>query len=159
MGILKNVKHEKFCQLITQGEFQCTAYKSAYPKSSAYTSRICSSQLLTKINIQTRLDELKQKKSYHYDLSKERIYSILDNMLKADTATIYLSSRKKLEELPKQLTLCIKSISDQKDGGIKVEMYSKTQVIEIANKMLGHNSPDVVKHSFTFADIAAAAEE
>ena len=159
MGIQKNVKHEKFCQLITSGEDKKNSYIKAGYKVRGNVAETDGGRLFRNVQIKARLKELRRVVEKKYDLSKDSIYSILKSMLNADSLDVYLTtSRKELKKLPKALRLCIKSIADTKEG-IRIEMYSKTQVIEIANKMLGHNSPDVVKYHFTFADIAAAAAE
>lgn len=59
MPVLKNSKHEKFCQLIAKGETGTAAYVSVgYSKK---TARVGASILLTKPNIKARIANLQEK--------------------------------------------------------------------------------------------------
>jgi len=60
MGVLKNIKHEKFCKEYMGGKNQTRAYMKAYPKSEIKSAIANSSRLITQDNVRTRCLEIMQ---------------------------------------------------------------------------------------------------
>lgn len=59
---LKDGQHERFCQLMAKGIYSnYSCYLQVYPDSTAAAARSSSSDLLTKANIQSRIDWLRKR--------------------------------------------------------------------------------------------------
>lgn len=75
---LANSKHEKFVQLVASGNSQSDSYKKVYKlKKSDDNARISASQLLTNINIQKRLQYLKNQNAEQDALTRAEKRQIL----------------------------------------------------------------------------------
>jgi phage terminase small subunit len=73
MPILKNMRHEKFCQNIILGLNQTESYRKAGYICTEETARANASELLTNTNIIERLNELREKAEKKFDITRERI--------------------------------------------------------------------------------------
>ena len=67
MPILRNSKHEKFCQLVAKGETAKAAYESA--GYSEVGSRANSSRLITKDSICIRIEEIQARRKKKFTSS------------------------------------------------------------------------------------------
>ena len=79
MPKLKNVKHEKFCQLILQGKNQSEAYRLCGYKSK--NERIHANQLITNSNVSKRIEELREKQSKKFNYEADYTSSVLKKLL------------------------------------------------------------------------------
>jgi len=138
---LDNIKHERYCQYIVQGFSQVEAYNNAGYNSSYAAARASSSELMNLQEVKDRLQYLREQMQEAFSVSKARILSILTDMMNADPLDVY--TVEKLEDLPPEVRRCIKKITPSRDG-MKIEMYSKTEVSEIINRMQGYNKPVAV---------------
>lgn len=138
---LKNQRWEKFCQNIMKGMNQTEAYiKAGYSKNWADGH---SARLAVNGSIVQRLNTLRKQAHKDYEISRNKILKLLDNMLDSDVITV---TETELKELPKSIRLCVKEIDyKKKDGKVvsaKLKLYNKQKAMDIVNRMQGYYEPE-----------------
>ena len=124
--ILKNVKHEAFCQEMAKGVNHGQAYINAGYRTPLDDARKHASRLMTKDNIKARLSQLQEKTNKRYDLSKEAIMKYVDIVIRD----------------------CMKDSKGgkDKDGNIiepRIDNMNLLKSIDIMNKMGGNYSETI----------------
>lgn len=130
MPVLKNQRHERFAQLVAQGNSQIEAYKKAGYKDD----RAGASRLTAKDNIQTRINELLLAASQRVTVS---IADVVNELCKLgfsnmgdylDTSDLSLLTREQLAALSEV------SIDDRK---VRFKLYDKRAALVDLGKHLG----------------------
>jgi len=144
---LVNDKHERFCQ---EYIIDLNGYKAAVrAKYSEKTARSKASQLLTKVNIQERIAELKAIRSERTQVTQDMVIKELLILALSDFEDYgeivkeYGIDRLKLKlfkDMNPGATRAIKSISEHvtKDGvQLKFKLHGKEKAIELLGKHIG----------------------
>jgi phage terminase small subunit len=75
--------HQKFAEGIASGLNQTRAYMAAYPDASEESARRLGSQLLTNVDVASKVDELQKKVEKEFSMTRaewlERFKSLADN--------------------------------------------------------------------------------
>jgi len=147
---LENDQHERFCQ---EYLIDLNGYKAAVrAKYSEKTARSRASQLLTKVNIQERIAELKEIRSERTQVTQDMVLKELKILAQSDIQDYleviekYAGSKdgrlklKLFAEMKGNETRAIKSISEHitKDGiQLKFKLHGKEKPLELLGKHLG----------------------
>ena len=153
--ILENDQHERFCQ---EYLFDLNGTKAAIrAKFSKKSARSTASQLLTKVNIQQRLAELKALREERTKVTQDRVvkelaligFSDLQNYISIDELTGVITA-KGFDAMPPEESRALKSIKEDRaikedaDGkGVTVydkvsfTMHDKIRALEILARHLG----------------------
>lgn len=146
-------KHERFCQeyMIDFNGTQA-AIRAGY---SPDTATVQASQILTLLNVQTRLSELKKEAAEQFGVSKQQLINELKKIAFFDIRKIYSDDNSLLD---------VKDFDDDSAGAVagidvdelfemqgrerinigqtkKVKLHSKIAAIERVSKMLGYDEP------------------
>lgn len=154
MPKLKNARHERFCQ---EYLFDLNGFKAAKrAKYSKKTARVQASQLLTKLNIQERIAELKAKRSERTAISQDRVlcelamigFSDLRNYITIDKLTGAIQA-KGFEDIPEGESRVLRSVKEDRvikedaDGKkttvydkVKFELWDKPKALEMIGRHL-----------------------
>lgn len=169
------VKEEKFClEYLKCGNGSKAATIAGYAEKSA---RVTASKMLTKPNIQARLEELKTNLAETCGINPVMIVNELKKLAftnVTDTRSSWVTL-KDFRKLPDEVKAAIaeikyetKTINKKKVSMVKIKMHSKLSAIEELNKMFGYNAPQrhevtgkngkplqqEVKHVVEFSDYA-----
>lgn len=152
---LKNDKHERFCQeYIIDLNGTKAAERAEY---SEKTARIQASQLLSKLNIQERIAELKKERSERTQVTQDMVikelaicgFSDLKDYIEVieDTGVIRAKS---FDEMPKGKSRALQSIKEDRVikedakgeqvtvyDKINFKLYDKIRALELMGKHLG----------------------
>ena len=93
MPVLQNSKHERFAQLVAQGESYTQAYKQVYDTASIKTAECKSSLLVRNVKVAERLMELKEQFAKKSFLTFERKRALLLEMAEGKIPTKTIRSR------------------------------------------------------------------
>lgn len=144
---VSNDQHERFCQEYLVDLNGAKAAERA--KYSKKTARVQASQLLTKLNIQERIAELKAKRSERTQVNQDMvikellILALSDIEDYAEVVNQYGIDRIKLKlfkDMNPGVTRAIKSISEHvtKDGvQLKFKLHGKEKALELLGKHIG----------------------
>jgi len=147
---LENAKHERFCQEYIIDLNGAKAYERVYGKVKVARVQAC--KLLTKVNIQARIAELKEIRSERTVITQDMVLKELKILAQSDIQDYlevveeYAGSedgRLKLRlfaEMKGNATRAIKSISEHitKDGiQLKFKLHGKEKPLELLGKHLG----------------------
>lgn len=162
-------KQEMFCKeyMVDLNATQA-AIRAGYSKNTA-AEQGC--QNLIKLNIQERIQELKQKRSAKVEITAERVleevgylaFSDIPNYFKqiGDNG-IYTLTMEQFESMPEGASRAISSVeqSVDKDGNIvyKIKLWDKPRNLELLCKHLGI-AKEIVKHEFDAVAGVAIAKE
>lgn len=84
MPILKNVKHEKFCQLVASGMALIDAYKECYPKCTTDNSAsVGANDLMKRADVSERIKELQTQFAEKCIITKEEKEKILSQEIRS----------------------------------------------------------------------------
>lgn len=148
---LKNDQHERFCQeyLIDNNGAQA-AIRAKFGKKSA---RSKASQLLTKVNIQDRIAELRVEREKRTQISQDRVLkelaclghsNIKDYIKHAADGFIQF---KDIDKISEEDAKAIESIKvNYKEGKIEFKLHSKTRTLDMIGRHLGMFT-DKIEHS------------
>ena len=139
---LDNDQHERFCQ---EYIIDLNGTKAAIrSKFSEKTARSKASQLLTKVNIQERIAELKEKRAKRMEVTQDRIleelailgYSNIKDYIKASTDGFIVF--KDIDQITEEQARAIESIKVcVKEGKVEFKLHSKTKTMEMICRHLG----------------------
>lgn len=172
MPILKNAKHELFCQNVAKGMSQDAAYKAAFPTSLDDDSRRGNaSTLRAKKIIAARIEELVGKGAEKALVEIADVIKGLLNISKADLADAFEEDGKTLKnihKIPKRLRLALAGIDIEEireDGAFigyakKIKLNSREKALENLGRYLKIFT-DKVEHSgkVTLEDLVAGPGE
>lgn len=104
MGALSNPRHERFAQELAKGKSATEAYfEAGYEESRSAASR-----LSTNVNVQERVEELKERSAANVMLSREWVLEqLVDNASKAKAAGDFGPSNQALNLLGKELGMFV----------------------------------------------------
>lgn len=162
MGILRNQRHETFCQEYLKSGNASDAYRVAYPhvlkwkKPDSVTS--AASRLMSNVKVAARVRELQEEQQKRCEITKDRLLSELGKIAFSSIADMHNTwiERKDFERLTPDQKASIKSISTKmmkKNIGtadapevvdveyVKIELHDKLKAIERICKMLGFDEP------------------
>lgn len=119
MPILKNPRHEKFCQFYSQGMSQ----EDAYEKAGYKRNRKSANNLWTKMDIKQRVSEIKEELQeeikVEFKMSKEEVLNeLLTNANLARQAEQYSAANKAMELIGKEIGLFVEKKKVQHSGEI-----------------------------------------
>lgn len=147
-----NQKQDTFCkEYLKCGNATKAAILAGYSKKTAYS---IGARLLKNVEIQTRLDELREDLAGTIGVSRERIANELSkiafsNISDSRTSWMTLKDFKKLTDDQKA---AIAEVCHETRGAgrtaikmVKIKLHSKLSAIEELNKMLGFNAPQKVE--------------
>lgn len=150
-------KRERFCQeYLIDLNATAAAKRAGYKEKAAYAS---GHENLKNPKIQERLDELRKEQAIKFNVTKERLMTILMNIATADHEAIYDKETGEIlpvSQWPEGLSQAVSGIEadeifsgrgeDRTAIGLKrkVRFWDKNRAIEILNKMQGYNMPDKV---------------
>ena len=104
MPALSNARHERFAQELAKGKSASEAYVSAGYEES----RSAASRLSANVNVQARLDELKERAAANVSLTREWVLEqLVDNAAKAKAAGDFGPSNQALNLLGKELGMFV----------------------------------------------------
>jgi len=96
--MLKNLKHEAFCNEYIKHFNQVRSYMAAYPNASYDTARSKSSLLVTKDNIQQRISELLEERAERVKVTQDDVLSsileIRDKCVQVEPVYVMVNGRK-----------------------------------------------------------------
>lgn len=161
MGILRNQRHELFCQEYLKSGNASEAFRMAYPHSVRWkpeTVHSKASNLLKAGKVQTRVEELQREQQKRCAITKDRLLGELGKIAFSSIADMHNTwiERKDFEQLTPDQKASIKSISTKmmkKNIGtadnpeivdveyVKIELHDKLKAIERICKMLGFDEP------------------
>lgn len=138
-----NPRWEKFCRLYSADPTnQIKAYKKAgFKPKNDNIARAAASRLLTNVNIQEKIAELKQKQFERMDIKADKILQeILNHAFGNISEVIKVSGRgtislKKIDDLPENVQRLITSVSKIK-GGFKITFCNKLEALKLLGQHL-----------------------
>ena len=179
---LENDKHERFCQEYIIDLNATEAAKRA--KYSKKTARVQASQLLTILNIQKRIAELKKERSERTKITQDMVitelaicgFSDLKDYIEVieDTGVIRAKS---FEEMPEGKSRALQSIKEDRVikedakgeqvtvyDKINFKLYNKIQALELIGKHLGMFTENLkisgeIKHKLSMADLKKSLKD
>ena len=128
---LKNARHERFAQLLTEGRSQADAFKELYPKSRRWQADSVhekASKLAAKVR--PRLAELQAEIAKRVCIDKAEVVNLLAAVL-----------RTPIGEVTAKSPLC-QRWQAKPDGTVLVEMPSKIAAAAEIAKLLGWYEPE-----------------
>ena len=151
-------KRERFCQeYLIDFNITQSAIRAGFSKATAYS---IGWTLLKDVEIQNRINELQLTSANQFNVTKQRLMSILmdiagskiEDIKDPETGAILpahdwpehmkgVISGIEVDELYEYLGTGMKTPIGQK---VKVRLWEKTKAIELLNKMCGFNMPDKV---------------
>jgi phage terminase small subunit len=181
MPILKNQRHEKAVQaFLSNGGNKSAAYRIGYPSSLKWKENVVAkraSELFQRGDIMGRVSELRdnldEENKYSldkvlegfgqiafyniidiFDFVEEEVISVEGEPDRTIPARLMLTGgAKKLSELPREITACISSLKQTKDG-VEVKMYCRDNALAQIAKMKGYYAPEkVITAESTLADL------
>ena len=139
---LDNDQHERFCQ---EYIIDLNGTKAAIrAKFSEKTARSKASQLLTKVNIQDRIAELKAQRAKRMEIIQDRVleelailgYSNIKDYIKSSTDGLIVF--KDMDTITEEQARAIEAIKvNVKEGKIEFKLHSKTKTLEMICRHLG----------------------
>jgi len=118
--------------------------RAGYKAKNEQVARVQAHRLLTKPNIQKKIQEELKKRQKKYEATTENIVKELSNIAFSDIfelidinddRTIILKSKDQLKEIDKK---AVQSITyDARTGSIKIKMHDKLKALELLGKHLG----------------------
>lgn len=159
-----NDKQEKFClEYIKDMNATQAAIRAGYSEKTARTQ---ASQLLTKLNIQERVAELKKNyvKEAEFEIKdwvKEHLKIIHSNPTQALESAGIGFTFKDIDDIPNEFKDVIKKISFKKGQGMEIELYNKQTSLDALGKWLGSYEKDNTQQQkdFTFNINVKKAED
>jgi phage terminase small subunit len=134
-------REEQFCQAyLIDFNIAKAARVAGYSENSGYS-------VIGKEKIQKRIAQIRLDTGKALDVTRERILQELMKIVYADPRTLFDSNGKRINPAAwdDSTASTIASVDIDLLGEIKsVKRWDKTKAIELLNKMLGYNSPDVV---------------
>jgi len=133
MPILKNAKHEAFCQEYVSNKQNATqAYKhSGYKTKNDGTAKANACRLLTNDNIQNRIKELQKETETKELITREQLINDINNDIETARLNGQLSVCMKGHELRgKMIAAFTEKIEQKNSGDFKVVIFDGEQDIE-----------------------------
>ena len=139
---LKNAKHERFCQ---EYLFDLNGYKAAVrAKYSKKTAKVQASQILTILNVQTRIAELQAKRAKRTEISQDRVLKELACLGHSNIKRYIKHAAdgfiqfKDIDNISEEDARAIEAIKvNYKEGRIEFKLHSKTKTLEMIGRHLG----------------------
>jgi hypothetical protein len=167
---LQNLLQEKFCQFYAKSLNATKSYllarKELNHNEITYDSaRAIASKLLTDINVQTRLSEIRDKTAQTLEIDKSEIIQGIQNEIDSDPADVWnwtgdTLTLKCLNDIPLHVRQTIKSIKAKKDGDVEVTFYDKQKARDQLMKYLGMlNDSATVNVNFNIGETLQAAHQ
>lgn len=159
-------KQEAFCQqyIIDLNQTQA-AIRAGY---SEKTANQIACQLLTKLNIQARVNELKEKRSKRVEVDADWVLERLKQIAGADMSDVAdwnasgvtFKDSAGLSEAAKASIQAIEESTNEHGGSLKIKQHDKLKALEMLGRHLKLFT-DKVEHSgkFTLEDLAAGSKE
>lgn len=152
MPALKNKKHERFCReyVIDRNATQA-AIRAKYSEKTAYSQ---GQRLLKKVEIESRIKELDDKKTDELEITQERILKEYAKLAFANSEDFFdwaegvrvdktgaeletgIVILKKKTEIPSKFLAAIQSIEETQQG-IKIKLYDKKGALDSLAKIKG----------------------
>ena len=148
MGKLTD-KQEMFCKeyLIDLNATQA-AIRVGY---SVKTAEAQSSRLLTNVNIQERITELKESRSNRIEMSSDGVLKELKNWVEGDYTELMLLTAKEIKELAPEIRRLITGFkrttrripgTDEEEIQIEIKFIDKIKAMEMISKHIGFYEKD-----------------
>lgn len=138
---LKNYRHELFCRKYIELGIGIDAYKAAgYACKNDQAAKAAASRLLTNVNVQKRIEELKSKLWNKLDKKADVILQENYNHAMADIGDLFDSKRTKegtsitlkdIKALSPETRRLIASLEIKADGTIKLKIVDKQKALEM----------------------------
>ena len=154
------------------------AWMSVYPECKSIEAGIQEyNRILSNPQVKSYLEQCQQALAEQANIEKTRIVNFMYAAICADPLdyikeggleianngeSIMPPVVKSLSEIPKETRLLIKGLEINKDGTVKIDMYSKEKAVETLNKMLGFYQVDAkseTKKEMTIEEIEARLAE
>lgn len=164
-------KQEVFCYEYCVDYNGKRAYMVAYPRVKESTARVNASRLLTKANIQARIEELKTNLAETAGISALKILKALEDFAFSDITETFDVTPEELKKMPEKVRrlitgykLTTRSFINSDNRTVKEEVLElkfadKLKAFEMMNKMLGHNSAEKVIQTNVNVDATKLSKE
>jgi hypothetical protein len=127
---LRNVKHERFCQLVSSGVSRSEAYRQATGAQAGKNADANSDDWLQCRGVRERIRELQQENNRKSELSREEALRWLGAVIKTPVGQVHtghpLAQSYKLDS----------------DGNLEIRMPSKIEALALLAKLNGWCEPD-----------------
>lgn len=163
-----NPRHEIAIQAyLTNGGNKSDAFRKAYPSSLKWTDESVWSKanaLFNNVKVLARMKEIQNKVDTKNIYAIESILDKFGQIAFADITDVFdfdttknkimlKGGAKKLSELPREITGCIQSLKQTKDG-IEVKLYAKDNALAQIARIKGYFAPDkVITAESSLADL------
>lgn len=138
-------KQERFCrEYIVDLNATRAAIAAGY---SEKTARQSASRLLTNVNVQNEIQQLKKAVADKLDVDAEWMLRHLINQVEANTLNAFEYAGpagivlEDLKALPREIQICIKKVKQNK-GGIEVQFEDKQRALEMIARHIGFFEKD-----------------
>lgn len=155
------IKQEKFCDKYIECGNASEAYRFAYSCSRMKPESVNnkSYELLTKVEIRSRVSELQKESRAQTEVTRERILAEHSKIAFSSIAHLHKTwiERVEFEELTADQKASIKSIATKLEKRknafgdfvdvefVKIELYDKQKALDSLTKMLGYDAPTQIE--------------
>jgi phage terminase small subunit len=160
MGVLSNGKREKFAQALAKGENATRAYALAGFKPH----RQAASRMLTNVDVQQRVHELREKVAEKFVITQAEIleelkkvgFSRINRAVKWGGRRVQLVDSDRLDD---DTMAAVAEVRKSADGSLKIKLHDKMSALELAAKIQGFFDHDDVKRATQIIVISRAERE
>lgn len=154
-------QQEKFAQEVAKGKKLAEAYRTAYPKSKAWTgdaAAVNGSKLAVGAKVALRIDSLREKGEAAAVVTRERLLREIGRLAFCDPRKLTNEDGtfKPLHELDDDTAAAISSIEVDEYGKVKYKMLDKGPAQEKLAKYLGLYEKDNKQRADPMAELAKA---
>lgn len=164
MKTLKNIRHETAIQAyLRNGGNQSAAYREAYPKSVKWKENVVAKrayELFNRGDVLGRLSEIQNDIDIQNRFELETIldgfariaFANITDLFDIEGDKIKLKAQK-LSDLPREITDCIQSIKQTREG-LEVKLYSKDAALSSIAKLKGYFTEKLqIQNTTSLADL------
>lgn len=156
MPSLTNPRWEMFCQEYLVDLNASKAYRRVYPDSSEESARRASSELLTNLDVSSRIEELKLERISRIEVKQDEVLQELLILLKSNVDHYTLDESGKIslkENAPSSALRAVSSVkhkvkrssrkdSDYEEVETEYRLWDKPKAVELSMKHLGLTGTD-----------------
>ncbi len=141
-------QHDRFCREFIVDENAVRAYQRAYPNSGYESAKVSACELLTKPNIQVRIQELREERNKRLEISADRVLAEIAKLAYYDPRDFFTDDGrlKPISELDPDHAAVIagietvhKIVGDDKDGLsvlTKIKLPDKKGALELIGRSM-----------------------
>lgn len=147
----KDVRHQRFADLVLRGRSLLDAYLSAGFKAKGKAAKSAASRLRQHPDVNAYITAIQKQSAEESLLTVQEKRSFLARVVRTRHAEI---DPRDPEDPNGDMIVSVSETTGEVSNSLRVEKYSALKAIEIDNKMAGHNAPDKMEHSAS-GDLAA----